>query len=521
MREMLIKSGTIDLTKIGIDGALPEAAARDLIDLAVAEEDFLALVNVQRGDEERIPIDNYVLDAFVLQNLPEGVEPETFSTGSNRGKFIECKPSNAFMEVYYSTIRSSKGKKALQKFDKDLAKNFGSNIIQVAFQGQSYSATSTSVATINKGWVKRLKDSADSQKVDVGPFISGTTGKTGWVEYLTAVVAALPDMYKDYRCHIFMNPADHEEYTKELGALTGESIILINSGVNKFMGYPIKDSRYMARNELIFTNPKNLLVGIQSQIERKVEDKPLARKVNYLFTLPFGFEIGLYEAAVIAYDVTPGDNPSVPLGAPADLSLTDVDYDAGEISGTLGITKATSEADITHYRIYLGTTSAKKTKELATLPKTGSNLVFEIPANTVVGTNTHIYVYAVNAIGEAATPAGLAITDADAVPVPANAPAAVSFTDTDETENELGGTVSVTKASSETDVTDYELYFGTSATVKTTKIATLPKTGGNLTFILPDGTAKGTNTHILAYTKNAYGLCAVPAAHEITDNTGS
>lgn len=413
MREQLVKSGTIDLTKIGIGGAVPEAAARELLDLTVDDNEILKMVNVQRSDETKIPVDNFDIADFVLQNLPEGSEPTAFAAGENKGKHIECKPVNAFMQIYYSSIRSAKGAAAVKKFDAKLAKKFGANLVQVGFQGTSHSDTSTSVTSINKGWVKLLKDSTHSHKVDAGTYMTDSV-ISNWRNYLTAVVAAMPAKYKSADCVIFMNPSDYEKYVKEIGSLDGNSSLLINAGIKSFLGYPIKVARYVAENEIIFTNPKNLLLGLHNQIERQLENKPTARVVNYLYVVACGYNIGIDDAAVIAYDVTPGDNPAVPANAPAAVAFTDTDTDEGELGGTVTITKATSEADVTHYVLYFGSDSTTKTSEIVTLPKTGENLTYTFPSGQTFGANTHILAYTKNAQGLCATPAYVAITDVTA-----------------------------------------------------------------------------------------------------------
>ena len=299
MREQLVKSGTIDLNKIGIEGKVPESAARELLDLMVEDNAILKMVNIQRSDEARIPMDNFDIEDFVLQNIPEGVEPENFTLGQNKGKYIECKPVYAFMRVVYSTIRSAKGNAAVKKFDAKLAKKFGNNLVRVGFQGTNHQDVANTPENINKGWIQILKDSADSHKINANSYKTG--GKTDWIEYLAAVVAAMPDGYKSEECCIFMNPADYEEYVKQIGRKDGNAAYLINSGVNKFLGYPIVQARYLAAGSVLFTNPMNLLGGLHNDIERQIENKPLARVINFCFGLDCGYEVGIEDAAVIGF----------------------------------------------------------------------------------------------------------------------------------------------------------------------------------------------------------------------------
>ncbi len=426
MREQLVKSGTIDLNKIGIGNKVPEAAARELLDLVVEGNNILRMVNVQRSDEAKIPIDIFDISDFVLQNIPEGDEPTDFTEGKNKGKYIECKPVNAFMQVFYTTIKSSKGSAAVKKFDAKLAKKFGDNMVRVGFQGKNYQEVANTPENINKGWIQMLKESDDSHKINANLYKTGN--KIDWIEYLAGIVEALPDDYKSVEnCVIFMTPADHEEYVKQIGKKDGNAAYLINAGANNFLGYKIVTVGYMTRGEVLYTNPMNLLFGLQNDIERKIEDKPMARVVNFCYGAGDGYKIGIEDAAVLGFagEEVEASDPTEP---------TDPEDEEGE--------------------------------------------------------------------------------------VPANAPADVTFTDTDTTDDTIGGTIAITKATSEDDVTHYAIYFGSDATTKTTEIATLPKTGSDLEFILPDGTAFGDNTHILVFTKNENGLCETPAAVAITDNEG-
>ena len=420
MREQLVKSGTIDLTKIGIGGKVPEAAARELLDLTVEGNEILKMVNVQRSDEAKIPIDIFDVSDFVLQNVPEGVEPTSFSEGKNKGKYIECKQVYAFMQVFYTAIKSAKGNAAVKKFDAKLAKKFGKNLVRVGFQGTNYQEVANTPENINKGWVAILKESADSHKINNNRYKTG--GKTDWIEYLTDVVAAMADDYKSVEeCVIFMTPADHEEYVKQIGKKDGNAAYLINSGVGKFLGYKITEVGYMTRGEVIFSNPQNLLLGLHNEIERQLENKPLARLVNYCYGAGCGYKIGIEDAAVIGFageavpetepETEPESEPAVPVNAPAAISFSDTDTNEGEIGGTITVTKATSEDDVTHYALYLGSSATTRTTEIATLPKTGNDITFILPEGTALGDNTHILAYTKNEGGLCETPAAVAITD--------------------------------------------------------------------------------------------------------------
>ena len=214
----------------------------------------------------------------------------------------------------------------------------------------------------------------------------------------------------------------------------------------------------------------------------------------------------------------------VPINAATSMSFTDGDSDGGEISGTLTITKSSDESDLTHYVLYWGSDSSTKQSGTAitTIAKTGSNVTHNFSADTPIPTSpaaTHLLVFTKNADGEMATGVSVAITD---VGVPANAATSVAFTDTDLDGSQLGGTVTISKASSEADVTHYVLYWGSNGTTKQsgTPITTIAKTGSNVTYSvsadtsIPSGPAA---THFLVFTKNADGEMATGVSTAITD----
>lgn len=72
----------------------------------------------------------------------------------------------------------------------------------------------------------------------------------------------------------------------------------------------------------------------------------------------------------------------------------------------------------------------------------------------------------------------------------------------------LSGTLSITKASNENDITDYVLYWGSDAESKLSEIAiaNIPKTSENLLYTFPDNTPIPSGaTHLLVFSKNING----------------
>lgn len=107
---------------------------------------------------------------------------------------------------------------------------------------------------------------------------------------------------------------------------------------------------------------------------------------------------------------------SVPKNPPSALSFTDTDLlNCGKIGGPVNVFKAADESDIDSYSIYFGTSaSVKYGAVLSSIPKSGSDIVFSLSANTAVPSGvTHILAYSSNAKGENPLPASALIKNYD------------------------------------------------------------------------------------------------------------
>jgi hypothetical protein len=95
--------------------------------------------------------------------------------------------------------------------------------------------------------------------------------------------------------------------------------------------------------------------------------------------------------------------------------------------------------------------------------------------------------------------------DAEAGPLtPVNAPAALVFVDQDPTVLKVQGTVKISKATNESDITSYALYWSADGTTKMgAAITTIAKTGGDLTYPFNANSVAPANANsLLAFTSN-------------------
>ena len=87
----------------------------------------------------------------------------------------------------------------------------------------------------------------------------------------------------------------------------------------------------------------------------------------------------------------------------------------------------------------------------------------------------------------------------------------LNFTDADLYRGKIGGTVTIGKASNESNITHYVLRWGLAGgcSAANSFIAEIPKTGSNITWQMPHGTSiPGAVYELLVYTKNAAGEMA-------------
>ena len=219
--------------------------------------------------------------------------------------------------------------------------------------------------------------------------------------------------------------------------------------------------------------------------------------------------VGVYTAIV---------DLGVPVNAAVGVAFTDTDPDGGQLAGDVVVARASDESDVTSYLLYWGSSATTKQSPTAIAPVTGSNLTHTFPADTAVPVGaTHLLVFTANADGEMGTGVNTAIVD---LGVPVNAAVSVAFTDTDLDGGQIGGDVGITKATDESDVTSYLLYWGSNPTTKqsATPIATLAATGFNLTHTFAANTAvPGGATHLLVFTANPDGEMATGVGVLIVD----
>jgi len=112
------------------------------------------------------------------------------------------------------------------------------------------------------------------------------------------------------------------------------------------------------------------------------------------------------------------DENRMPILTAISISNIDTDTDSGELAGDISIVKASSEISITHYNLYWGARPDSKLSptSIATLAKTGEDLVYTFSDNTVIPDGAkYLLVYTSNDEGEMETGVSTGISDEDGI----------------------------------------------------------------------------------------------------------
>eukprot|EP00918_Siedleckia_nematoides_P100172 GHVU01219038.1.p1 GENE.GHVU01219038.1~~GHVU01219038.1.p1 ORF type:complete len:152 (-),score=41.99 GHVU01219038.1:261-716(-) len=99
--------------------------------------------------------------------------------------------------------------------------------------------------------------------------------------------------------------------------------------------------------------------------------------------------------------LSPPPSALVPQNLPKKLRFYDEDKREGRVGGALQIFAASSEADFSHYGVYLGDPRRGRVKLLGYVPKQRKrDLLFEVPAGTLLEGCSEFHVVAVGDQGE-------------------------------------------------------------------------------------------------------------------------
>ncbi len=180
---------------------------------------------------------------------------------------------------------------------------------------------------------------------------------------------------------------------------------------------------------------------------------------------------------------------------------------ANTLSGKLRVLRSQDESNITDYVLYWGKDKDKKLKwydAITTLKKTWHNIDYNFIADRIPQWANYILVYSKNTYGESTEWIWVPILEKKNANIKAGG---IRFVDQDTGAWEIAGVVDIQKASNESNITDYVLYWGVGPNEKyeNQPIKIIPKTGNNLKYVFNKNTKiPKWATYLLVYTKNKY-----------------
>ena len=143
------------------------------------------------------------------------------------------------------------------------------------------------------------------------------------------------------------------------------------------------------------------------------------------------------------------------------------------------------------------------------------NLTYNISSQSIPSSATHLLVY--TAMNGLEMTTGISIPLVDFAPVQA-VPTSISFTDTDASPGELGGTITLGRASDESEVIGYAVFWGTESVVMDLAVQGLKGSGDNVELQLPANTPKpAAATHLLGFVTSSSGRGASYVSVNVTD----
>lgn len=312
--EEIRKTGELTPASVYVGGTLrPEQSSR-WINLIVSKSNILSMVTVDKSSKLKKDINVREFITGVLQRVPQGTEPSEYTKYTNVGKQLDMLDAQLFAQITLDYLRDNQDKPTLENDTAAyLADVYARDIVKLAFTGiaDDFSlsdATKKLFTHLNKGWPALLKESIASHKVDINDYI--TSGVVGWANFLSAVVTALPEIYKSDSCRILMNKADYEEYCTQIGNMNGAVNLLISGQIKQYLGYEIIPVLNMPSKTVIFTPMANLVYGVNTNAERYRELSGTKRAIDYTYDSSFDFQVAVDDAAVIGYTV-PVTAPSI------------------------------------------------------------------------------------------------------------------------------------------------------------------------------------------------------------------
>ncbi len=147
------KSGDFSPALINVGGKLRPEESERFIDLVVRGNPILSRVTVDRSQRLTKDVNVFELLRGVLQRVPQGTKPDTFTNFANVGKTLEMKDAQLFGRIPFDFLRDNQYRSGLENMVSGiLSAAYGNDVVLLAFTGTADDYAGKAFGKLNKGW---------------------------------------------------------------------------------------------------------------------------------------------------------------------------------------------------------------------------------------------------------------------------------------------------------------------------------------------------------------------------------
>jgi hypothetical protein len=292
---ILCAKGLIGPSDIRQGGAITPQRARAFISL-VYDDGFLQ--KCTRETMTSLKKEGAVLDIpqRSLRRVAQGSLPaDNEKTGVNNYNYIlEAEDAQLFMDLTRDFFRDNADNPNLvSELEAIFATRVRGELVDLAFNGTG-DPDDGAFLKLNKGFIQQAIDGVpNGQKITIDP------ATNGWIEELGRVLLAMPEDFLDGAV-LHMNTKDAIEYGLEVASHVTGTPQVAQASVSALLDFPVEKVKRMPRGTVLFVQQRNLVFGVNQDIQRTVEVKGRERCTWYTWDMSVDFQIAAKQGAVLA-----------------------------------------------------------------------------------------------------------------------------------------------------------------------------------------------------------------------------
>lgn len=299
MNELVaLSKGLIGPGDLSNGGDLKPQEASRIISMIYADP-FLSTITTERMS--RLTKDVDVLDIMRRQlvRVAQGKEPvdDDLAEAVEHGCKLTATDAQLFATLKLDFLREHQNNPELINLvEAGFKTRLTNDLIDLAWNGIADDGTGATreekFIRLNKGWCQVLREAPKAPKVDIDP------ATDGWVTSLTAIMeAAHPKGERD--AVFYMNRRDRDAYSFEVNRPVTGQATNVNKPWNSFVGKDIVAHEDIPRGTVIYTPPKNLVMGMSTMMRNDKAYHSRRRALEYSFDMAFDFEVAVKQFAVL------------------------------------------------------------------------------------------------------------------------------------------------------------------------------------------------------------------------------